>query len=50
MCLQGISFGSLVLFAFIVVMIFGTKKVRTLGEDLGEVSIGLRKGIDGQEK
>jgi len=50
MGLQGISFGSLVLIAFIVVMIFGTKKVRTLGEDLGEVIKGLRKSIDGQDK
>ncbi len=50
MGVQGISFGSLLLIALIVVLVFGTKKVRTLGEDLGEVIKGLRKSIDGQDK
>ena len=50
MGVQGISFGSLLLIALIVVMVFGTKKVRTLGEDLGEVIKGLRKSMDGQDK
>jgi sec-independent protein translocase protein TatA len=50
MGLQGISFGSLLVIAFIVLMLFGTKRVRTLGEDLGEVIKGLRKSLDSSEK
>ena len=50
MGMQGISFGSLLLIAFIVLMVFGTKRVRSLGDDLGEVIKGLRKSLDGPEK
>lgn len=45
MGLSGISPGSLLLIFLIVVMLFGTKKLQTLGEDLGKAFKGFRKGL-----
>lgn len=45
MGLQGISLGSIILILAIVILLFGTKRLRTLGEDLGSALKGLRKGI-----
>lgn len=45
MGISGISPGSLLLIFLIVVLLFGTKKLRTLGEDLGKAMHGFRKGL-----
>jgi sec-independent protein translocase protein TatA len=41
----GLSPGHLILLLVIVVLIFGTKKLRNLGEDLGSAIKGFRKGM-----
>lgn len=41
----GISPGSLILIFLIVVLLFGTKKLQSLGEDLGKAIKGFRKGL-----
>ncbi|MBN9286432.1 MAG: Sec-independent protein translocase TatA [Gammaproteobacteria bacterium 39-13] len=45
MGLSGISPGSLILIFLIVVLLFGTKKLQTVGEDLGKALKGFRKGL-----
>jgi sec-independent protein translocase protein TatA len=45
MGLGGISPGSLILIFLIVVLLFGTKKLSSLGEDLGKAIRGFRKGL-----
>ena len=45
MGLTGISPGSLILIFLIVVLLFGTKKLQTVGEDLGKALKGFRKGM-----
>jgi len=45
MGLGGISPGSLLLIFLIVVLLFGTKKLRTLGEDMGKAFQGFKKGL-----
>ena len=42
---SGIGPGSLLLIAVIVVVLFGTKKLRTMGEDFGVALRGFRKGL-----
>ncbi len=41
----GISIGSLLLIFLIVLVLFGTKKLRTIGEDLGQAVRSFRKGL-----
>lgn len=41
----GISPGSLILIFLIVALLFGTKKLRTLGEDLGGAVKSFKKGM-----
>jgi len=41
----GISPGSLLLILLIIVMLFGTKKLRTIGEDLGYAFKSFKKGL-----
>ena len=43
----GISPGSLLLILLIALILFGTKKLRSIGEDLGEAVKGFRKGLHG---
>ena len=43
---SGISPWSLILILLIVVLLFGTKKLRNLGSDLGETLKGLKKGLN----
>lgn len=43
--MSSISPGSLLLILLIVLVLFGAKRLRTLGEDLGVALNGLRKGI-----
>ena len=45
MGISGISPGSLLLVFLIVVLLFGTKKLRSLGEDMGKAFQGFKKGL-----
>ncbi len=45
MGLGGISIGSLILVFLIVLILFGTNKLRTIGEDLGQAVRSFRKGL-----
>jgi sec-independent protein translocase protein TatA len=49
MGLGGISPGSLLLIFFIVLILFGTKKLRSIGEDLGQAVRGFRKALNQEE-
>jgi len=42
---RGISIGSILLVLLIVFLIFGTKRLRGIGEDLGAALKGFRKGV-----
>lgn len=46
MGLGGISIWQLLILGFIVMMIFGTKKLKNLGEDLGGAIHGFKKAMD----
>lgn len=46
----GISPGSLVVILLIVVMIFGTKRLRNVGKDLGEGVKSFREGMKDNKK
>lgn len=45
MGLGGISVWQLLILLVIVVLLFGTKRIRTLGTDLGSALKGFRKGL-----
>lgn len=45
MGLGGISIWQLLIILLIVVMLFGTKRLRTLGSDLGSAVKGFRKSM-----
>lgn len=45
MGIGGISVGSLLLIFLIVLILFGTKKLRNIGEDLGHALKSFRKGM-----
>jgi sec-independent protein translocase protein TatA len=45
MGLGGISFGQLLIVFLIIAVLFGTKKLRTIGEDLGQAVHGFKKGL-----
>ncbi len=47
MGLGGVSPGSLLLIFLIAVLLFGTKRLQTLGEDLGRAFRGFKKGLSG---
>ncbi len=46
---HGFSFGSLILILIIAVLLFGTKRLRSMGEDIGAALKGFRKGLQGEE-
>lgn len=50
MGLGGISPGSLLLIFLIIVVLFGTNKLRTIGKDLGEAVKGFREGLKTTEQ
>jgi len=50
MGIGGISPGSLLLIFLIIVLLFGTKKLRTLGEDMGNALRGFKKGLKETEE
>ena len=49
MGLGGISIWQLLIILAIVVMLFGTKRLRSLGGDLGEAIKGFRSSLQGDE-
>ena len=42
---RGVSMGSLILILAIIILLFGTKRLRTVGEDLGAAFRSFRKGM-----
>ena len=46
----GISIWQLLIIFVIVVLLFGTKKIRTLGGDLGSAVKGFKKAVSDEEK
>ena len=46
MGIGGISIWQLLILLLIIVMVFGTKKLRNLGSDLGAAVKGFRKGME----
>ncbi|MBN6066273.1 Sec-independent protein translocase subunit TatA [Aggregatibacter actinomycetemcomitans] len=46
----GISIWQLAILVLIIVLLFGTKKLRTLGTDLGESVKGFKKAINEESK
>lgn len=42
---HGVSMGSLLLVLLIVLVLFGTKRLRGIGEDLGSALRSFRKGL-----
>jgi sec-independent protein translocase protein TatA len=47
---MGISLGSLLLILLIVIVLFGTKRLRHIGEDLGAAVKSFRKGMQEEDK
>lgn len=47
---SGVSMGSLLLILLIVMVIFGTKRIRNIGEDLGAAVKGFRQGMADAEQ
>ena len=45
----GISPGSLLLIFLIALLVFGPKRLESLGEELGKALRGFRKGLDGDQ-
>ncbi|WP_286234129.1 Sec-independent protein translocase subunit TatA [Thalassotalea sediminis] len=46
----GISIWQLLIVAAIVILLFGTKKLRNLGSDLGSAVKGFKKAVTEEEK
>lgn len=49
MGLEGFRIGSLLLVLLIVLLLFGTKRIRHIGEDLGNAVRSFRKGLEGKQ-
>ena len=47
---MGISMPQLLIILLVVALIFGTKKLRNMGNDLGSAVKGFKKGISEDEK
>lgn len=47
--LNSFSPGSLLLTLLVVLVLFGSKKLSTIGEDLGKAVRSFRKGLNGEE-
>jgi len=47
---MGISMPQLLIILLVVALIFGTKKLRNIGNDLGSAVKGFKKGITDEEK
>ena len=48
--MEGISVGSLILIIVLAVLLFGSKRLRSLGEDVGQAVKGFRKGMKDVEE
>ncbi len=48
MGMGGVSMGSLLLIFLIVLLLFGTRRLRDIGEDLGAAVRHFRRGLDGK--
>ncbi|MCF6319776.1 MAG: Sec-independent protein translocase subunit TatA [Proteobacteria bacterium] len=46
---MGISMPQLLIILLVVALIFGTKKLRNIGSDLGSAVKGFKKGLDDEE-
>ena len=46
---RGMGFGSLLLLFLIIIVLFGTKKLRDIGSDLGAAVKNFRKGLQDKE-
>ena len=46
---KGLNFGSLLILLLIVVVLFGTKRLRDLGSDLGAAVKNFRKGLQQED-
>lgn len=46
----GLSAGHLIVLLVIVVLIFGTSRLKTAGKDLGDAVRGFRQGLQGDEE
>jgi len=49
MLFKGFSFGSLLLVFLIIIVLFGTKKIREIGQDLGAAVKNFRRGMNEEE-
>lgn len=49
MGIGGISIGQLLLIFLIVILVFGSKRLRSLGEDLGSALRGFRKALNEEQ-
>ncbi len=47
---RGINFGSLLLIFLIVVVLFGTKRLRDIGGDIGAAVRNFRKGLQEEDE
>jgi sec-independent protein translocase protein TatA len=47
---MGLKLGSLLLLFLIILLLFGTRRLRTLGEDLAVAIKGFRKGLQEEER
>lgn len=47
---MGISVWQILVLLLIVILLFGTKKLRNIGGDLGEAVKGFKKGVQDQEE
>ena len=45
MGIRGISIGSLVIVLLIILIVFGTKRLRSMGGDIGSALKNFRKGV-----
>ena len=50
MGIGGISMWQLLILLLIVVLVFGTKRLRNMGGDLGAAVKGFRKGMEDEQK
>jgi sec-independent protein translocase protein TatA len=50
MGLGGISIWQLLIILLIVVMLFGTKRLKSLGSDLGDAIKGFRKSVGAEDE
>ena len=47
---RGLNFGSLLVLLLIIVVLFGTKRLRDVGNDLGAAIKNFRKGLQQEDE